>query len=172
MKVLFPQDADHDDVEYSEPMAPVRKEVDAALDERIAKCLTAIRARDHATVRQLSSRVILDLARVDNDGRILELYREIEKQFTNVPLTDGAFAAAATAADRLDDRRSFVAIVGSMMEAHPGSLQLPKVMWRLAQIHREAGEHALEQETLRTLAQRFTKDPLGQKAKLELDRQS
>lgn len=172
MSKLFPGDAAHDDVEYDTPVAPPRKEIDAQLDERIAKCLAAIKARDQATLRQLSSRVILDLARVDHDSRILELYREIEKQFTAVPLTDGAFGAAATAADRLNDRRTFIAIAGSMMEAHPGSSHLPKVMWRLAQIHREAGEYELEQETLRTLAQRFSKDPLGQKAQLELDRQS
>jgi hypothetical protein len=172
MSMLFPHDADDDDVEYSEPVPPRRGQVDAQLDERITKCLAAIKNRDIASVRQLSSRAILDLARVDNDGRILDLYKEIAKQFTKVPLTDGAFAAAAGAADRLADRSTFVAVAGSMIEEHPGSLQLPKVMWRLAELQREAGEHELEQSTLRTLATRFSRDPLGQKAQLELDRQA
>jgi hypothetical protein len=153
-------------------MAPPRREVDAELDQRIAKCLAAVKARDHAAIRLLSSRVILDLARVNNDGRVLELYQAICKDVTKPPLTDGAFAAVAAAADRLNDRRTFVAAAGSMIEEHPGSMQLPKVLWRLSTIHREAGEYALEQETLRTLAQRFPRDPIGQKAQLELDRQA
>jgi membrane associated rhomboid family serine protease len=171
MRKLFPQDAIHDDVEYKQPAQP-RREIDAQLDARIAKCLAAINARELATVRQLSSRVILDLARVDNDGRIVELYEAIAKQLTTLPLTDGAFAAAATAADRLNNRRLFVAIAGSMIEAHPGSVQLPKVLWRLSQLHREAGAYELERETLRTLAQRFPRHELGNKAQLELDRQA
>jgi membrane associated rhomboid family serine protease len=169
MRQLFPRDADHDDVEYSTPTPP-RREIDAQLDDRIAKCVAAIKARDIAAVRQLSSRVIIDLSRVDSDGRILELYEAIAKQLTTLPLTDGAFAAAANAADRLNNRRLYVAIAGSMIEQHPGSIQLPKVLWRLSQIHRDAGEYALEQETLRTLAQRFPRHELGQKAQLDLDR--
>lgn len=169
---LFPEDADHDDVEYDEPVAPPPPQTDAQLDERIAKCLTALQQRDVATVRMLSSRVILDLARVSHDGRILDLYQALAKQLTKPPLTDGAFAAAAASADRLGDARSYVAIAGTMLEAHPGSAQLPKVLWRLATLHREAGAYELEQETLRTLAQRFPRDPLGAKAQLELDRQS
>ncbi|HEY5920447.1 MAG TPA: rhomboid family intramembrane serine protease [Kofleriaceae bacterium] len=170
MSKLFPQDAEHDDVEYDVPAQP-RREVDAQLDERIAKCLAAIKARDLVAVRQLSSRVILDLARVGNDGRVLELYRELAKQLATPPLTDGAFAAAATAADRLNDRRTFVTIAGTMMAEHPGSIQLPKVLWRLSQVHREQREYELEQEILRTLATKFPRHELGQKAQLELQRQ-
>jgi membrane associated rhomboid family serine protease len=169
---LFPQDAAEDDVEYDEPVPARPPQTDAQLDARIEKCLAALQARDIATVRMLSSRVILDLARVDHDGRILDLYRALEKQLPKVPLTDGAFAAAATAADRLNDRRGYIAIATAMLEEHPGSGQAPKVLWRLAQLHREAGDHALEQDTLQTLAQRFPRDELGKKAQLELDRQT
>ena len=77
-----------------------------------------------------------------------------------------AFAAAA------NNRNLFVSIAGAMITAHPGSIQLPKVLWRLSQIHRDAGAYELEQETLRTLAQRFPRHELGQKAQLELDRQA
>lgn len=168
---LFPHDADHDDVEHDAPVAAPPPQTDAQLDDRIAKCLAALHARELGTVRTLASRVIIDLARVDNYGRILQLYQEIEKHMTKVPLTDGAFAAAANAADQLADRRSFVAIAGTMLNEHPGSLQLPKVLWRLAHVYREMGEHELEHEALRTLAQRFARDPLGAKAQLELDRQ-
>jgi membrane associated rhomboid family serine protease len=169
MRQLFPQDAIDDDVEYKDS-GPPRREVDAQLDDRIAKCLAAIKARDMAAVRQQSSRVILDLARVDSAGRILDVYEAMAKQLTTMPLTDGAFAAAATAADRLNNRRLFVAIAGSMIEAHPGSMQLPKVLWRLSQIHREAGADELELETLRTLALRFPRCELVLMAQLELDR--
>jgi membrane associated rhomboid family serine protease len=171
MRKLFPQDAADDDVEYDEPVKQSAA-VDAQLDERIAKCLAAIKARDIATVRQLSSRVILDLARVNNDGRILDLYETLAKQPTMMSLTDGAFAAAAHAADRLNNQRLFVAIADSMSEQHPGSVQLPKVLWRLGQVHRESGQYELEQATLRTLAQRFPRNELGEKAQRELDRQA
>jgi membrane associated rhomboid family serine protease len=171
MRKLFPQDAIDDDVEYDDPVKPSRA-VDAQLDERIAKCLAAIKARDIATIRQLSSRVILDLARVNNDGRILDVYETLTKQLTTPPLTDGAFAAAAHAADRLNNRRLFVAIAGSMSEQHPGSVQLPKVLWRLVHIHREAGEYELERATLATLAQRFPRHEHGEAAQRELDRQA
>lgn len=169
MTKLFPRDADHDDVEYDEPV-PARRAVDPQLDERIAKCLAAIKARDMIGVRQLSSRVILDLSRADLDGRIVDLYQALAKQLPAPPLTDGAFAAAAAAADRLANRSTFVAIASAMMEAHPGSGQLPKVMWRLAQLQRDAGEYEREQSTLRTLAQRFPRDEHGQKAQRELER--
>jgi membrane associated rhomboid family serine protease len=169
MSKLFPRDADHDDVEYEVP-SPPRAQLDAQLDERIAKLVTAIEARDVGAVRQLSSRVILDLARVQNDGRILDVYQALAKQFAAPPLTDGAFAAAAGAADRLDQRSTFVAIAGAMIEAHQGSAQLPKVMWRLAQLQREAGDDALAQQTLRELAGRFPRDEHGQRAQRELER--
>jgi membrane associated rhomboid family serine protease len=172
MSKLFPRDAEHDDVEYELPAQPSAPRADPQLDDRIAKALAAIKARDAASTRQLASRAIIDLARIEQDRRILELYAEIAQHFTKVPLTDGAFAAAATSADRLNDRRTYVAIAGSLIEEHPGSMQLPKVMWRLSQLHREAGEYELEQETLRTLATKYPRDPLGQKAQLGLDRQS
>jgi membrane associated rhomboid family serine protease len=167
---LFPQDAADDDVEYDEPVGSPPPQTDAQLDERIAKCLAALQQRDIATVRTMSSRVILDLARVRSDGRIVDLYRELAKQLENPPLTDGAFAAVATAADNLGDKRTFTAVAQTMLEQHGGSGHLPKVLWRLAQIYREAGQHEQQAEVLRTLAQRFPKDPLADNAKRELER--
>jgi membrane associated rhomboid family serine protease len=166
---LFPQDAADDDVEY-EPVAAPPPQTDAQLDERIAKCLAALQQRDIATVRTMSSRVILDLARVRNDGRIIDLYRELAKQLDKPPLTDGAFAAVATAADNLGDKRTFAAVAQAMLDQHGGSGQLPKVLWRLAQIHREAGQHEQQAKVLQTIAQRFPKDPLAEAAKRELER--
>jgi membrane associated rhomboid family serine protease len=169
MSKLFPEDA-ADDLEYDTP-APSAK-IDAQLDDRIRRCLDAIQARDLVTLRPLASRVILDLARGNHDGRIVELYETITKQIGGITLTDGAYAAVTAAADRLDNRHMFRVAAGAMINDHPGSPQLPKVMWRLVQLHREAGEYELEQEMLRTLAQRFPRDPHGQKAQLELDRQT
>jgi membrane associated rhomboid family serine protease len=170
MTKLFPQDADDDDVEYA-PVAP-STEPDPQVDERIRRCLDAIKARDLVTLRPLASRTLLDLARGGHDGRIVELYQAITKQIGSIALTDGAYAAVTAAADRLDDRHTFRVAAGAMMNDHAGSPQLPKVLWRLVQLQREAGEYEFEQETLRTLAQRFPRDPHGQKAQLELDRQA
>jgi hypothetical protein len=42
-------------------------------------------------------------------------------------------------------------------------------MWRLSQLHGDAGDLELEKETLRTLAKRFPRDEFGQKAVRALD---
>ncbi len=169
MSKMFPEDAEDDEVVYDAPSSPAARKVDNAVEERVAKTYEALDKRDVASVRTLSSRVILDLARINNDARILELYQAITKQLTKAPLTVGAFAAAATAADRQGDARTYVAIADAMMAEHPMGLDTPKVMWRLSQLHGDAGKHDLERQTLVTLAKRFPRDEYGQRAARSLD---
>jgi membrane associated rhomboid family serine protease len=137
--------------------------------DRYAQLVAAIDARDLATVRTLASRTILDLARGDEHPRIVELAKAMFAKLDRVPLTDGAFVAAATAADTLGDHATFVKIAEAVIAEHPGSNQIPKVMWRLAEHRRDAGQVDAAIELLRTLATRFPRDTYGQRAQQALD---
>ena len=177
MGKLFPRDGlDEDEDEAVEGIPAARvvagagapppiEEGRARLEERYQQCLEAIKARDVAVVKMLASRTIIDLARGKDDARIMELYNAIANQLTRVQLTDGAFAAVASAADTLGDPRSYVAIAGQLLDQHPGSLQVPKILWRLAQLYRDDGNPGLEAEALRTLAEKFPRDPLAHEAR-------
>jgi len=171
MSKAFPGDAADDDVEYDnpEPPAPGGRREDAALEERMTKLTEAINKRDMGAVRTGSSRVILDLARVNDDVRIVELYQLMASKLTKVPLTVQAFAAAAEAADHRTNTKAYRAIAEAMIADHPMGIGTPKVMWRYAQLLGDAGELEQEKETLISLAKRFPKDEFGQKAARRLD---
>jgi hypothetical protein len=169
MRILFPGDTSDGEEVDTTPSVADEAGANETIDERIARCRAALDARDIPTVRMLASRTILDLARIESYGRIRELYAELANRVTKPPLTDAAFAAAASAADRIGDAPSYIAIAGAMLAEHPGSAQAPRILWRLAQLHGAAGDHELERETLRTLATRFPRDTFGQKARTALD---
>jgi membrane associated rhomboid family serine protease len=186
MSKVFPGDAADDEVEYapsSNDPAPRPSgrlssgrlssrdvgEADAAVEERYTKCMDAITKRDAGSVRTLSSRVIIDLARLRDDRRVLVVYDAIAAAFTKVPLTVQAFAAAADAADRASNVTKYIAIADTMIAEHPFGLDTPRIMTRLARYHGDAGNLELEKQTLRILAQRFPRDEHGQKAARLLD---
>jgi len=127
----------------------------------LQQCLEAIKARDVAVVKMLArGRSSISLAARTMRGS-WSSNNAIANQLTRVQLTDGAFAAVASAADTLGDPRSYVAIAGQLLDQHPGSLQVPKILWRLAQLYRDDGNPGLEAEALRTLAEKFPRDPLA-----------
>jgi hypothetical protein len=155
--------ADEERIYPEVPIAP------PAPADRRAQLMAAIEARDIATVRTLASRTILDLSRAGDDASIVEIYRAMVTKLERTPLTDGAFVAAATAADKLGETDTFIAIAQTTLAEHPGSSQVPKVMWRLAEIRRNHGELDAAIELLRALAVRFPRDAFGQKAQQALD---
>lgn len=138
--------------------------------DRYQQCLDAVERKDLSGVKMTASRVILDLARAHDHARILTLYRTIAGGLPRIPLTDGAFAAAAMSADASEDARLYLEIAQALLGAHPGSGQLPRVLWRAAEVYRAEGAPADEAATLRLLAERFARDELGQRAADELAR--
>ena len=112
---------------------------------------------------------MLDLARAGEDQRIVHVYKQMLDKLSMMPLTDGAFVAAADAADRLGDHVTFMQVGDAVIKAHPGSNQIPKVMWRLAELRRDNGKLDDAIELLRTLAVRFPRDSYGQRAQQALD---
>lgn len=117
-----------DDEEDSEELvvAPV------ANPAQYQRCLDAVAARDGGAVRLQASRVILDLARQGDHTRIVELYTRIARTLTQVPLTDGAFLAAAKAADAINNQRVYVEILETALREQPGSRLAPEFQARLA----------------------------------------
>jgi len=83
-------------------------------------------------------------------------------------LTDGAFVAAAAAADAQADGRLYMEIAEAMRTEHPGSAQVPKILWRLAEVQRTAGREDDELATLKLLAERYPRHEHGAKAVKEL----
>jgi Tfp pilus assembly protein PilF len=108
--------------------------------------------------------VLIERGRMNDHAQVLELYRILERRLTNLPLTDGAFTAVTTAAERTNDQTTFLTAAGQMIAQHPGSSQTAQVMWRLAEVQDAMGDHDLAQSTLRQLAERFPRNPLGQQA--------
>jgi membrane associated rhomboid family serine protease len=149
--------------------APPKKISEQDLD-RYEQCMQAIGRREQGAVKTLASRVILDLSRAGDRRRILDLYHAITSNLANVPLTDGAFAAAAAAADAAGDRELFVAIAKALSKEHPYSTQVPKVLWRLAEVHRELRQNDVARATLEDLAKRFPRDDYGKRAAAEVGR--
>ena len=166
MRRFLPADDDAADDERVDapPAAPAPDPGD-----RYHQLVAAIDARDLGSVRTLSSRTILDLARDEDHPRIVELYKAMAAKLERLPLTDGAFVAAAMAADTLGDDRTFIEIAEAVIAEHPGSNQVPKVMWRLAEHRRDLGDVDAAIELLRTLAVRFPRDPHAQRARQALD---
>jgi membrane associated rhomboid family serine protease len=159
-----------DDGYVSEPLPPATAiSTGTTTEDREKQLLDAIAKRDLGTVRTLASRTILDVARTGNDARVVELWQAMRAQFERVPLTDGAFVAAASAADKLGDKPAFIALAEAALSEHPGSNQIPKVMWRLAEHRRDDGQVDAAIELLRTLASRFPRDAHGQRAQQALD---
>jgi membrane associated rhomboid family serine protease len=147
---------------------PVPPKLPAPALDRFEQCMRAIGRRDLGVVRTTASRVILDLARVGEHRRILEIYDAMVSNLSTIPLTDGAFAAVATAADRTGKRHDYVAIANALSREHPYSTHTPQVLWRLAEIHRELGQPELAMATLKDLSKRFPRDRFGQRAAAEL----
>ena len=106
---------------------------------------------------------------IKNYSRVLQIYDAIIKAgLRTIPLTDGAFVAAAESADALGDQATYIEIVDALRAEHPGSVQVPKVLWRLAEIHREAGREDQELVTLQLLAERYPRHEHGARAVKEL----
>ena len=153
---------DSDDAGEVVRAAPVK-------DDRYVQCLAAIKKGEIGTVRTLASRVMIDLVRGKDNARALQLYRSIDDaRFPSIPLTDGAFLAAADAAEAMRDERAFIEILDAMRVEHPGSAQVPKALWRLAVVHGRAGRDADETELLKLLADRYGRHEHGIKAAREL----
>lgn len=112
-------------------VAPANR-VDAAYQ----KCLDAATSKDAGALRTMASRVILDLARAGDDTRIFELYRAISHRLVQRPLTDGAFLAAAKAAQTLNHQRTYVEILECALREQPGSRLAPEFQARLAATRR------------------------------------
>lgn len=143
--------------------------VEPVRDDRYAQCLAAIQKGEIGKVRTLASRVMIDLVRGKDNARALQLYRTLDDaRFPSLPLTDGAFLAAADAAEAMRDDTAFIEILDSMRVEHPGSVQLPKALWRLAVLHGRAGRDKDEIALLEELARRFGKHEQGIKAAREL----
>ncbi|HEY1555566.1 MAG TPA: rhomboid family intramembrane serine protease [Kofleriaceae bacterium] len=158
---------ERDDDDDAVPAARVVR-IPAAVAARFEQCLEAIRTKETSAVRTQASRAILDLARAGDRERVLEIFRSIAASMASMPLTDGALAAAADAAEALHRDADYLAIATALGREHPYSLARPKVMWRLAQLHRAAARTEQERAVLTELAQRFPRDPYGQKAKSAL----
>jgi membrane associated rhomboid family serine protease len=140
--------------------APVRR--DAQDDSRERQLLEAIKRKELGTVRTLGSRVMIDLARQKDHRRILDLYRAIAKAgFKTMPLTDGAFVAVAASADDVQDFRGYVEIAEALRLEHPGSVQVPKILWRLSELHAQSGNAGEELATLKHLAERYPRHEHG-----------
>ena len=170
--MLFPRST-RDDDDDGEPsagggdVAPARATPQG--DDRYRQCVEAIKKKDLPTLRTIASRVILDLARDKDHGRVVELYRTIAGAgLPTLPLTDGAFVAAAAAADAQADGRLYMEIAEAMRTEHPGSAQVPKILWRLAEVQRTAGREDDELATLKLLAERYPRHEHGAKAVKEL----
>jgi membrane associated rhomboid family serine protease len=130
-----------------------------------AMLAAALRNGDLHEIRTIGSRLIFGLARTGEHELLLATYAQIAERHPDVPLTDGAFGAAANAADALGDTDRFVAIATEFGRRHPLSGYLPKVWWRLAEIHRDRRQIDLAVAALHTLAERFPDDPLGVRAR-------
>ena len=63
---------------------------------------------------------------------------------------------------------TLVLVVRSMRAEHPGSAQVPKILWRLAEVQRTAGREDDELATLKLLAERYPRHEHGAKAVKEL----
>lgn len=138
-------------------------------DDRYSQCLAAIKKGELGSVRTLASRVLIDLVRGKDNARALQLYRSLEDaRFPTMPLTDGAFVAVADAAEAMRDDRAFIESLEAMRVEHPGSIQVPKALWRLAVHHGRAGRDAEETELLELLAERYGRHEYGAKAANEL----
>jgi membrane associated rhomboid family serine protease len=88
--------------------------------ERFDRCMAAIAARDLGTVRTLASRVVLDLSREYDHSRVLDVYLAL-KTLPQRPLTDGAFAACARAAEAVGNLELRDEIIAELKSVHPGS---------------------------------------------------
>ncbi len=138
-------------------------------DDRYSQCLAAIKRGEIGTVRTLASRVMIDLVRGKDNARALQLYRTLDDaRFPTLPLTDGAFLAAADAAEAMRDDTAFIEILDGLRVTHPGSVQVPKALWRLAVLHGRAGRDAEEVALLEELAKRYARHEQGMKAAREL----
>jgi membrane associated rhomboid family serine protease len=132
--------------------------------DRFTQCMAAIHRGDQAASRLAASRVLLDLARVGDRARILQLLDAIAANLPSLPLTDRAFAVAAEAVDEAGETDRYIAIATALDREHPYSAHVPKVLWRLAELHREAGRADLATQTLQGLARRFPRDEHGKRA--------
>lgn len=162
--------SDDDDVEDDDNAAddPPR-EASARESDRERQLIEAIKKKDLAVTRTLGSRVLIDLGRAKDHTRIADLYRAIARSgFRTMPLTDGAFVAAASAADELRDTALYLEIANAMKSEHPGSTLVPKVLYRLSELHAQAGDGAAERELLTFLAERYPRHEHGAKAAREL----
>jgi hypothetical protein len=142
-------------------------------DGRERHLIEAIARKELGAVRTLGSRVLIDLSRANEYARVLDLYRGVARAgFTTMPLTDGAFVAATFAADAQRDYAAFVEIAEAMRAEHPGSVQVPKVQWRLAELHAQNGREDLELATLQHLAERYPRHEHGAMAAKALAKRS
>ena len=137
----------------------------ATLERRYGHAIAALRTKDAATALAQSSRLVLELAHNREPALVLEMCRAIFGSLSTLTLTDEALEAAASAADAIRDREAYVAIATTMLRDHPTSKLTPKVVWRLAEHHRDGGRIELAVVTLRTLAAEFPDDPFGVRAR-------
>ena len=105
---------------FRENAAADASEAQLPSDDRFDRCMAAIRRGDLATSRTLASRVILDLARIGDNQRLLDVYLA-QRSLPERPLTDGAFAAAARAAEAIGNPELHAEIVAELKATHPGS---------------------------------------------------
>jgi membrane associated rhomboid family serine protease len=168
-RFLPPEEGEEERVYYQGAAAAPVPAAAATPSDRYSQLVAAIESRDLGAVRMHASRTILDASRGGDQQRVLDVAKAMLAKLDRLPLTDGAFVAAANAADELGDQPTFVRLAEAVIAEHPGSSQIPKTMWRLAEHRRDGGEVDAAIELLRTLAVRFPRDAHGQRAQQALD---
>ncbi|HEY0252835.1 MAG TPA: rhomboid family intramembrane serine protease [Kofleriaceae bacterium] len=132
--------------------------------DRYAKLVRAIHRGD-PDVRALASRMVLVLSRAGNHAMIARLCGEMGAKLA---LTEPAYVAAAAAADP----KLYLAVVAALDRDMPRSSQLPELMWRTVQLHRDARRTDEMFATLEAIAARFPDTPFGIKAAALLEQQA
>ncbi|MFT3696427.1 MAG: rhomboid family intramembrane serine protease [Kofleriaceae bacterium] len=154
---------DHEgEVEAPAPAAPTFD------DDRYAKTVKAIHRGD-PDVRALASRMVLELGRVGDHATIVKLCGEMGGR---IVLTEPAFVAALAAANHEQKSSLYVALATAFDREVPTSAQLPEVLWRTVQLHRDGRRSDDMFATLQAIADRFPDTPFGIKAKALLEQQA
>ncbi|MCP4445954.1 MAG: rhomboid family intramembrane serine protease [Myxococcales bacterium] len=135
------------------------------IEERYQRCVAAIDEQDSTALRQNASRVVLDLHQQDDHQRILELYRLVAEHSDAPPFTDLAFAKIAEAADRSDSAVLYVKVASQLIAQHAGSRVIPPILWRVVEFQKKGGREDLALKTLHQLANSYSDDSYGARAR-------
>lgn len=121
-------------------------------DERYRRCMAALEQGETAGLAEEASELVVSLAKKARHEHVLQFYSRLHQRNDQVSLTDSALSEVLSSANLQGSLDLYLRVAPRFLSLYPDSTYAPGVLWRVAELQKQAGHHELARAALQTLA--------------------